>query len=77
MRQRLKILLVELTRSAISWCSIENQLGSGNWMTVLVGGERESYSEPMIPVTLVTCSTGKSPLLPVIGARGSKVGLAG
>lgn len=77
MRQRLKTLLVELVEPAISWCSTENQLGSGNWMMVLVGGERESYLEPMIPVTLVTCSTGKSPLLPVIGARGSKLGLAG
>lgn len=43
MRQGLKGLLVKPTPSVISWCSTEKRLGSGKWMVVAVGGERELY----------------------------------
>lgn len=77
MRQRRKGLLGEPTQSVISWCSTENWVGSSSWMVVLVGGERESYLEPMVPVTMVVCSTGKWPPLPVMKTKGSKLGLTG
>lgn len=74
MRQRLKDLLGE-PRQNVSWGSAENWLGSGNWRVVAVGGERESYLEPTVPVTVVTCCTGKWSPLPVIGTEDQNVDL--